>query len=252
MHFEYVAGRRYAQFENLRREAGLIHGYVTRPNDVSPRTDEQQVVRAERRRTAARDFGLSPDALHFCVQVHETNLAIIDRAGTGGPLPGCDGAATACPGVSLMTFSADCPLVLAYDPMRRVVGMVHASWRCVVAGATARLIDLLRTRFGCNPADLRAGIGPGAGPCCYEVKEDVYQAAAPLAARDRLFERRNGQMFFNLWEASRAQLLESGLSPERIELANLCTLCHNDVFYSFRREGAGCGHFGLLAALRPA
>ena len=93
-------------------------------------------------------------------------------------------------------------------------------------------------------------MGPGAGPCCYEVQDDVYEAAAVLSARERCFQRRDGRLYFDLWEANRTQLVDTGVAAEQIEAAGLCTLCHNDVFYSYRREGAGCGHFALLAALR--
>ena len=224
MHFETINGRRYAQFETLRHLPGLVHAYTTRPEDVSPRADSLAAERARHRETALTDWGLDPTALHHCIQVHETNIAIVGTATAGGPLPHCDGAATNVGGAALMTFSADCPLVLLYEPQRRVLGMAHASWRCAVAGIVTRLIDLLRARFDCDPADLRAGIGPGAGPCCYDVRDDVYNAAAVLPNRDLLFTRNADRWRFDLWQASRSQLLAEGIPAEQIELAGLCTL----------------------------
>lgn len=249
MHFLQIQDRRYAQFERLRRAAGLVHAFCTRPLDVAPRIGGGVAQRAAARRTMAADLGLAPKRLHYCQQVHDTHIAVVDGATHDAYLRNCDGAVTTEPGLPLMTFSADCPLVLVVDPVQRVLGMVHASWRCTVAGMATRLIELMTTRLGGRTADLQAGIGPGAGPCCYEVQDDVYQAAARLVGRDRFFPNRAGRMYFDLWAANRAQLVEAGLSAERIESAGLCTLCHNDVFYSFRREGKGCGHFGLMAAL---
>jgi copper oxidase (laccase) domain-containing protein len=106
--------------------------------------------------------------------------------------------------------------------------------------------------FACAPADLLAGIGPSAGPSQYEVRHDVYEAAAALPNRDGLFPRQKERMFFDLWSANRAQLMDSGVRDENIELAGVCTITDTELFYSFRREGAGCGHFGLMAGLREA
>ena len=97
--------------------------------------------------------------------------------------------------------------------------------------------------------DLRAGIGPSAGPCCYEVKDDVREAARMLAGATELFPQRDGRMYFDLWRANRNQLVARGVNSVSIEIAGICTMCRNDMFFSFRREGAGCGHFALMAAL---
>lgn len=148
-----------------------------------------------------------------------------------------------------MTFSADCPLLLVYGSSPAVLGVAHASWRCTVAAIARRLVDFMSGALHCAPSTLRAGIGPSAGPCCYEVKEDVHQAAAGLPARETLFEKRDGRVYFDLWRANREQLLAAGLLAENIEIAGICTMCRTDLFYSFRREGSGCGHFGLMAAL---
>lgn len=249
MHFQPIQERRYAQFDRLRHETGLVHAYSTRPANVSPGTGLDNASIARERRTMAMDWGLDPARLRYCQQVRETGLGVIDRPAPGGPLPRCDGVVTALPGLPLITFSADCPLVLLYDPVQRVVGMVHASWRVTVTRATSRLIELMGARFGCRAADLLAGVGPGAGPCCYEVQRDVYEVAGVLEDRDRFFQRRAGRLYFDLWEANRAQLEEAGVPADQIEVASVCTLCRNDLFYSYRREGRGCGHFGLLAAL---
>lgn len=249
MHFVERHARRYAQFERLRHAAGLVHAFSTRPANVAPRDGAGAAEREAQRRTMLTDWGFDPSRLYYCLQVHETRLTVVTRDVAAGPLPECDGVVTDQPGVALMTFSADCPLVLVHDSVRRALGLVHASWRCTVAGLPMRLIELMSERFGCRPADLHAGVGPGAGPCCYEVQSDVYEAAVTLPEREPCFARRGGRMYFDLWIANRSLLQAAGVPAAQIELAGVCTLCRNDVFYSFRREGAGCGHFGLLAGL---
>lgn len=248
MHFVEIEGRRYAQFERLRHVPGLLHAFSTRPMNVAPRDGAGAAERAAQRGMMVSDWGLDTGRLCYCEQVHETRLAFVDDSQPGGPLPECDAAVTTRAGRPLMTFSADCPLVLIADPGRRVLGLMHASWRCTVALLAKRIVDLMVERCGCRAADLLAGIGPGAGPCCYEVQRDVYDAAADLPERERCFTRRDGRLYFDLWEANRRLLVWLGLQPQNVELAAECTMCRNDLFYSYRREGAGCGHLGLLAA----
>jgi YfiH family protein len=249
MEFLEIGGRRYAQFERLRRQPGLVHAFSTRPLNVAPRPGTDAEQRHANRRRMTADFGLDAGALRYCLQVHRTGLAHVASDTPPGPLPEADGALTKLRGVPLMTFSADCPLVLVFDERRNVLGVAHASWRCAVGGIVSRLLADMRATFGCVPEDLHAGVGPGAGPCCYEVQEDVYAAAAEMPDRERFFRHRDGRMYFDLWAASAAQLADAGVPADQLEIGGVCTLCHNDVFYSFRREGPGVGHFGLLAAL---
>ncbi len=248
----------YLQFPRLSREAGLVHAICTRPCDVSMRTDLRAEERASRRTAFVRDWGLDPTRLHCCVQIHEPAIAVVpsspDASTASGPtrVEDTDGLISATPGVGLMTFSADCPLVLLFDPIRNVVGMVHASWRNVVALATARLVAQMGAAFGSEPQHLLAGIGPSAGPEQYEVQSDVFEAAIHLPQRETLFPKRDGRMFFDLWRANAVLLEQAGLRAENVEIARICTMSDATHFYSFRREGAGCGHFALLAGLRES
>lgn len=268
MRFVEVSGRRYAQFDRLRNNNGLTHAFSTRPFDVSMRTDGLAGQRADRRRQMVLDFQGDPQRLCCCDQIHEPRIAAVDEAankhrGRAEPpdldvqtprlgehrLTGCDAVISNTPGLSLMTFSADCPLVVVYDPRRRAVGLAHASWRNTVAPLVTRLIDAMCARYDCDPATMHAGVGPSAGPTQYEVKDDVYRMTAGLPNRERFFHRTDDRMYFDLWEANRAQLTARGLPPENVEVAGVCTMTSTDVFYSFRREGPGCGHFCLMAML---
>ncbi len=248
MEFFEIADRRYARFPRLARLPGLSHAFSTRPHDVSARRDEFTATRAARRAAMATDLGFVSDRLAHCVQVHQSGIAVV-REGSPGPFEATDGLCTSVRGTPLMVFSADCPLVLVVDPQSAALGVAHSSWRCTVAGIVPLLIERLRTEFGADPRRMHAGVGPSAGPQQYEVGADVYDAAATLPQRERHFARRNGRMYFDLWSANRAQLVDSGVPEENIEIAGICTMTVTDVFYSFRREGAGCGHFGLMAGL---
>lgn len=252
MQFSTYGERRYAHFEQF-AVPGLIHAFTTRPHDVSARADTQSDIRNARRAETLTDFGLDPNRLHYCVQVHEPRVLIVDQKTPAGAHEGYDALITAERGATLMNFSADCPLLLIFDMRKNLIAQAHASWRCTVARIAKLVVEILNARFRSRPADLIAGIGPSAGPCCYEVKDDVRSAAesAGLRDMDEIFPRQHERMCFDLWRANRDQLIETGIESSRIEVAGICTMCRNDLFFSFRREGAGCGHFGLLSSLQP-
>jgi len=248
MKFVTIGDRRYTRFDRLAGESGLSHLFTTRPHSISANGRPDDVANRE---IVSGALGSSPDRLNYCRQVHEPGIVHVNAEQPGGVLRATDGVFTNDPNRGLMTFSADCPLVLAYDPGRRAVGIVHASWRCTVAHATRRLIGQMCDELGCWPANMLAGIGPSAGPCCYEVKGDVYEAAGSLADRNRFFHRDGDRMTFDLWSANRAQLVAAGIPESSVEIAGQCTICDNgQIFYSYRREGPGCGHFALAAMLR--
>jgi len=247
-----IHGRRYLQFARLAELDGLVHAFSTRGCDMSTRGGAGAAQRTANRAAFVGDWGLDVQRLCWCEQVHRPQLTVIDRPITDGPrrLAGCDAVISRVAGQPLMAFSADCPLVLVYAPRVGAVGIAHASWRCTVAQITRRLVETLIDLAGAEPSAMLAGIGPSAGPERYEVGEDVCTAAAGLPERERLFPRRNGRMFFDLWLANRLQLRAAGLQEENIATAGLCTIGAAGMFYSYRREGAGCGHFALLAAVR--
>jgi copper oxidase (laccase) domain-containing protein len=100
--------------------------------------------------------------------------------------------------------------------------------------------------FGSDPAKLIAAVGPGIGPCCYTVGEEVRtRFAADFAYEDQLFHVQGDQLRLNLWEANRRQLLDSGLPESAIELVGGCTSCQPEWFYSHRASG---GHAGRMMA----
>lgn len=245
-----VRNRRYLQFDRLRGQVGLVHAITTAPQNLNPAEDATDPAGAQRARDqAVRDVGLAPDKLCFARQIHQTRIGVIDEPRGGGPIAQTDALITNLPHTPLMSFSADCPLLLIYDPQRHVVATVHAGWRCIVAGLPRLVLSVLGSRFGTRPADLLVGVGPGAGPCCYEVGEDIRAAARAIPDADACFQPAGDRYKFDLWRACRAQLVAGGVRPDRVENADLCTICRADLFPSFRRDGAASSRFALVAGI---
>ena len=110
-------------------------------------------------------------------------------------------------------------------------------------------MEALASEYGSRPAELVAAIGPSIGPCCYEVGEDVIDAVHATFDRpaDLLPSRNGSRPHFDLWAANRRWLAEAGV--RQIEVAEICTACRMDEFYSHRAERGKTGHFGAVMML---
>ena len=172
-------------------------------------------------------------------QVHGRRVVVAPQE-TASP-PEADGQATAAPGIGLLILTADClPIVVASEG---AVAMLHAGWRGLAAGVIEEGVRTLRELDGRGP--VHAAIGPGAGPCCYEVGEEVHAVFA-----DRWPDCRQGRNL-DLKAVARAQLLEAGAVA--VHDAGLCTICSDpSLFYSHRRDHGVTGRQGAIAWLAPA
>ncbi len=174
-------------------------------------------------------------------QVHGTDVLILDQPmRKGQSFDGAwDALMTNQPGIMVTVRTADCVPVLLHDPVRRIVAAVHAGWRGAVAGIVPNTIAAMAGRFGGTAARLRMAIGPSAGACCYEVDEPVLSKLRNAYPDwQQVIEEQTSQTaLLDLRELIRRQALVSGLEEHNIAIANACTMCHPNLFFSYRREG---------------
>jgi hypothetical protein len=152
---------------------------------------------------------------------------------------GWDALVTDQPGIMVAVRTADCVPILMHDPKRRVVAAVHAGWRGAVAGIVPKTLTLLESRFGSQPEQIRISIGPSAGLCCYEVDEPVLDRLCRGFPAWNNVVRMKGKAkaHLDLKMLVKEQAQASGIDPKSITTVNLCTICHEDLFFSYRREG---------------
>ena len=121
-----------------------------------------------------------------------------------------------------------------------------------MAEIAIRGVEALSREFGSSPADIRAGIGPAIGPCCYQVGADVADAFGQIfVATDDVVLVESGRYRVDLPRANALVLARAGLRPENVESAGTCTACHADLFYSHRAEAGRAGRFAAVAGLMP-
>jgi polyphenol oxidase len=191
----------------------------------------------------------------------------------GRPVLRGDALITSRSGVLLAILTADCVPVLVADTRRRVVAAFHAGWRGTLARIAAKTIGKMQMHFGTNPADLLAAIGPSIGPCCYEVGTEVAtQFLSQFADAPTYFDEfRTGDepnpiqwlnrmppghqpppkgVLLDLPKANRSQLLAAGLRHKNIHTIDLCTACHGNLLFSYRKQGPASGRLMSIIALR--
>jgi hypothetical protein len=217
---------------------GAVAGFSTRIGGLSaPPFDTLNLgrltgdprVRENRQRLAAA-VGIDPREVLIGRQVHEAHVRRHDRptepsayAEPAPGLPEADGHATDRPGLAPLVFVADClPVALAGE---RGVAMLHCGWRGLAAGIVGRGVEEVEARA--------AAVGPGIGPCCYEVGDEVRDAFGDLG------EGISSGRMLDLREVARRLLVAAGV--ERLEISELCTSCHPELFFSHRRDRGRTG-----------
>jgi YfiH family protein len=198
-------------------------------------TDDLLIAVIENRNRLAAALGFNPAQIPIGLQVHGGDLAHHSGpqlpspfALPGGPLPEVDGHVVTRPGLAPLVFTADCLPVALSGPGG--VAMLHCGWRGLAAG----IIAAGAAAVGATAA----AIGPGIGPCCYEVGPEV------LAPFSQLGEGVAEGRMLDLAEVARRLLAAAGV--ERIEAAGLCTSCEPELFFSHRRDAGRSGRQGAL------
>ncbi len=244
----------FFEFPNLAAYGDIRHGVFTRNGGSGAGSyeslnvglgvgDRRETVSANRRRVSACLGNLR---LVFIRQVHGADVAVLrndetDAATLGRPLTG-DALVTNISGVGLVIQTADCQAVMLYDSSKRVVANIHAGWRGSVLNIIGETVRTMTSCFGCNPADLQAGIGPSLGPCCGEFIH--YRDEIPPS----FWKYKDGRRHFDFWAASRDQLMDAGVPETGICASRLCTRCRTDLFFSYRGEGS-TGRMAMVIGL---
>jgi polyphenol oxidase len=226
----------------------LIHGFGTRNADIP---------------------GLFAN-LATLKQMHSSTC--LPAGGRAGLIGEGDALLEDAPGAVVAVRTADCIPILLVDQQRRAVAAVHAGWRGTAAGIARHAVEAMRERFGTDAGDVHAAIGPGIGACCFEVGPEVAAEFGPTAAlahglrsisalgpeiAERSERLGTGQavglphrVHIDLAAENRRQLLEAGVTGERIYASNLCTKCLSGDFHSFRRDREAAGRLFSFAGIR--
>ena len=205
-------------------EKGILHGFCTvdAPSNLLHEKTRQDFLGA---------FSLKN--LVIMNQEHGNDIHVINN----GQMPQSgDGLIILEKNIAGIIKTADCLPVILCDAVHPMVSIIHAGWRGTVKKIVRKAVFSM-VELGGRTKNIMALLGPSIGPCCYEVKEDVYSAFKGGGFPEYVFLKRRNSLFLDLRRANAWMLQKSGIN-EVYDL-DMCTRCNNNLFYSFRRGDTG-------------
>lgn len=188
----------------------LKQGYSLRSaGNVSYRFGDAAAARAK----IAAQLGVNVSTWTAMRQVHGNHVEVVDG---GTEFDQTDGMITKKSNMLLTVVVADCVPLLLVDPVTKVIGVAHAGRKGTELAISTEIVNKMITQ-GCDSTDIQAAIGPSIGPCCYET---------------------------DLWTANEQQLRQAGV--QTIIRTDICTKCHNDLFFSHRGDQVEGRFAGLI------
>lgn len=242
----------FSKFEHgiFSRSGGISTGIYQSLNVGSTVGDDQHHV-DENKKKVLNFLNRNIDSIYDVWQVHGTEVICTENPRAANvPHLKADAIFTNNPQVTLMMRFADCVPILLCDPVKEVVGIIHAGWIGTINNIVKSAIEKIREYYGCNPSDLVAGVGPSIGPDHYAVGDEVVNETKRVFGDKYLefLELRNGKHFFDLWKTNEYFLREQGI--KKIEISNICTACNLQDWYSHRQEKGRTGRFGAVICIK--
>jgi YfiH family protein len=243
-HLNTKSGLTYFEIPEIAKFGWTRHGFLTRKGGVSHLPYDSLNVgenNGDRKEDVYRNrdhitstFGFTRKRLILLKQMQTDGILLIkDPVLTIPPLLEYDAVITDASNIFLGIKTADCIPILILDPKKKVIAAVHAGRQGTALNITMKVIKKLEGEFGCSLKSLLVAIGPSIGSCCYEIDEKVFHPEwNPFS-----ISVKNGKWMVDLAQINIAQMKREGINEEQISWINLCTRCHSDLFFSYRREG---------------
>lgn len=257
-----IEDRIYFKSSILETEPDVQHFFTSRQGGVSCgkieglnlgfRVGDDVDSVKENYRIVANDFDIPYDGITSAKQTHSRDIRIITEAEKGCGVSRisetfeADGLVTSCKGIALTVFYADCVPILLSDSTAGVVAAVHSGWRGTVSRIAENAVDIMKKEFGSTPENIKAAIGPSIGKCCFETGEEV----ACNFDKDLVTPKGNGKFLVDLWTANRRILKKCGVCDKNIDVLGICTICENDILYSYRTHGDKTGRMGAVIMIK--
>jgi len=244
------------KFQNLLNYPNIIHKITQKSskqsclNSLALHTNEPQVEILKNRQLLSDEF----KEMKFIVanQTHSDHIVVIDEQNQSGwesmesAINDCDALITNQKNLMLTILTADCVPVLLFCPKKNVISAIHAGWKGTEQQITLKALHKMIEAFEVKAEDIIASIAPSILGCCYEVSKEV---ALKFEAYPNAYKIKNETYWLNLPLINQLQLESIGVKTENIEQSGICTACHSDKYFSYRKECGCSGRFMSMIGL---
>ena len=201
-------------------------------------------------------LGINPKSVLSLKQVHGDHIiSIRSKPFRLDTLKGCEGDAiiTDLPEIPIAVRTADCLPVILFHPDKRVIAVVHAGRKGTLLKIARKVVEKMEKDYDISSKTLLAGLGPSIKECCYEVGDEIASAVInEYDSGERYIKKTKiNRYFLDLTAMNIDQLMEGGLKRENIISVGLCTCCHPEIFFSYRRDNREKGRMMNAAMLMP-
>lgn len=265
-----VNGVSFLTFPALEKSGLVRHAFSTRLGGVGKgdfSTMNFSFTRGDVREDVLENYTRMADALGvdrermvLTFQTHTTNVRqVTEQDGGKGILTerdyrDVDGLITNIPGMTLVTFYADCVPLYFLDPVHKAIGLSHSGWRGTVNRMGEVTLRAMKDAYGTRPEDVIACVGPSICVDCYEIGKEVaveFVKTFGEAHRDEILtDKKNGKYQLNLWKANEIILKEAGVREENISVTDICTCCNPELLFSHRKHGEKRGNLCAFLCLK--
>lgn len=242
-YFEKIHGKTIMKSDLLE---GVKHFFTTKESVIKTKEEDFKILADENKALFADYLNINLKNFINPSQTHSVNIEI---AQVGKSVyPDCDGLILTNNEQGIFLNFADCTPVIFYDEKLKIGAVSHAGWRGTAGKISALTVEKMVNEFHSNPSDIRVLIGPAISFCCYDVGEDVLEKLTQTVKdKDGIFEKRDGKFFVDLKEINKKQLIEVGV--KKIDVCPYCTVCDNDLFFSYRKENATTNRHSAILKL---
>jgi hypothetical protein len=252
-------GVRYYTFGSF-PEKEVLGACFTRLGGVSPEPyetlnvgssvgDQKENV-VENRKRLFEAISVPVGSMYDAWQVHSTDYVVArEPRDLASEQKKVDILLTQNPKVTLMMRFADCVPIFLYARKQRVICLAHAGWVGSITRIASKAIAAMVYEYQCIPGEILAAIGPSIGPDHYEVGMDVVNELTENfpSNHEGFLANNNGKYLLDLWKLNTFVLKDSGV--KEIEIAQKCTACEVNEWFSHRKEKGNTGRFGAVMSL---
>lgn len=216
---------------NIFEEEGVVCGISTR---ILGSVKENEKINQTNLKKITKALGVDALNVIFPKQIHSSSISFISNLNEN-IIGEADGLITNKKKLFLGIVTADCLPICFWDKKRGLVGIVHAGYKGILKGIVSKMISEFE-ELGSNIKDIKIGVGPSIGWCCYDVDNQRIEMFKKKFNKHLVYKKVKDKSFLNLQKTVANTLLDKGIRKENLEVSDICTKCDLKTFFSYRGD----------------